>query len=78
MRKIITAQEFEEQYAQRANLTIEQLHELGQFIFPCHCGYSDCRGWQIRNPKTFNDYEINRMPDEYRLKAIKYLLENCK
>lgn len=75
---VITAQEFEEQYAEKSGIELEQLHEWGQFVFPCWCNEAGCRGWQMRNPKTFNNYEIDMMPNEYRIKAIKYLLESYR
>jgi hypothetical protein len=47
---VITAAEFEQQYAERSNMTIEQLREWREPA-PCDCGDELCRGWQMVSAK---------------------------
>lgn len=43
----LTAEEFEQQYAQRSGITVEFLRvELGRVVVPCNCDYEGCLGWQ--------------------------------
>ena len=43
----MTRDEFEQQYAQRSKLTVEQLHAYGLLGVPCSCGEDGCEGWQM-------------------------------
>ena len=43
----MTKEAFEQGYAERSNLTIEQLHELGLKATPCDCDDPHCQGWAI-------------------------------
>jgi len=47
----MTRDEFEKQYADKSGVTIEWLHEQGQFASPCYCGEEGCDGWKIINTK---------------------------
>ena len=40
----ITKEEFEAGYAKRSEMTVEELHEMGQHAHPCDCGEFGCRG----------------------------------
>lgn len=41
----LTLAEFEQAYADRSGLTVDQLHELGRRAVPCDCGDDICEGW---------------------------------
>lgn len=43
----MTKDEFEAAYAQRSNVTVEALHEMGRYGTPCDCGEEICEGWQM-------------------------------
>jgi hypothetical protein len=43
----VTAAEFEEQYARRSGTTAAELHSLGRWPQPCHCGWPECQGWEM-------------------------------
>jgi hypothetical protein len=53
----MTKDEFERDYAERSGVTVEWLHEQGQFPAPCDCGLEFCRGWAMvsrnRSPKCY-------------------------
>jgi len=49
MEEVKTRQGFEEAYAQRSNVSIHRLHELGLHAYRCDCGHPDCTGWQMLN-----------------------------
>lgn len=38
---------FEERYAQRSGMTVEQLHSWGRYGEPCDCGHPTCEGFQM-------------------------------
>jgi hypothetical protein len=48
--------EFEERYAKRSGITVEQLHKLGRYGYPCLCGDISCEGWQMVNENDFLFY----------------------
>lgn len=50
----VEAEEFFRQFAADSDVTVAQLREWGQEVFPCDCDYEGCEGWQVRNKK---DYE---------------------
>ena len=43
----ITKEEFEESYAIKSNMTVQQLYELWLKAYPCDCDYGWCRGWSM-------------------------------
>lgn len=42
----MTKDEFEKRYAERSDMVVEELRELGVTIEPCDCGDILCLGWQ--------------------------------
>lgn len=44
-----TRDEFEQSYAERSGLTIDELHGMDLYAVPCNCGEDGCKGWQMRN-----------------------------
>ena len=40
-------EEFELQYAQRSDVTVEWLHKHGRHGVTCDCGEVFCEGWQM-------------------------------
>lgn len=50
----MTKDEFEKGYAERSGVTVDWLHDHGQFGAPCDCGESGCRGWQMKRGGTPN------------------------
>ena len=42
----MTKEEFEKSYAEKSNMTVEELRELGVTIEPCDCEDELCHGWQ--------------------------------
>lgn len=44
-RRMITAQEFEDGYAETVGTTVQQLHADGRAAEPCTCDWDLCRGW---------------------------------
>lgn len=38
---------FEERYAEHSDLTLQELHGLGLFGWPCDCGLDGCEGYQM-------------------------------
>lgn len=43
----MTKDEFEQGYAERSGLTVQELHEMGRYAVPCNCGYEGCSGWAM-------------------------------
>lgn len=41
----MTSDEFEELYASRSGITVEQLHRWGRYTEPCDCDDPACEGW---------------------------------
>ncbi len=46
-KQTVTKEEFEQDYADGSNMTVEQLQKMGGFVEPCDCEYSGCRGWEM-------------------------------
>ncbi|MFL6314776.1 MAG: hypothetical protein ACJ71W_21940 [Terriglobales bacterium] len=42
----ITAEQFENEFAERAGATVDELRCRGRVIAPCDCGDEDCKGWR--------------------------------
>lgn len=53
----MTAEEFEQQYAARTGITVQQLRELGRIVAPCHCGEDMCEGWQSTTQERLDEEE---------------------
>lgn len=49
MTKNMTKDEFEEEYARKSCMSVDELHELGQFAKECNCEYEHCKGWLMVN-----------------------------
>jgi hypothetical protein len=52
---LITAEEFERQYAERSGITVERLREMGRIVAPCNCGEDMCEGWQSTTQERLDD-----------------------
>jgi hypothetical protein len=59
----VTAEEFEQGYADRSHVTVEWLHTHGQVVRPCECGWDDCEGWQMTTSELYDEEQRER---EYR------------
>ena len=46
MSRQITAEQFEQAFADRFGLTVVELRALGRVVMPCECGVDSCPGWQ--------------------------------
>jgi hypothetical protein len=44
---IITKEEFEQGYASRSGMTVEELRDMGGYAQFCNCEYDKCEGWQM-------------------------------
>jgi len=42
---MMTREEFEQAYAKRSGVGVEELHSYGRFAEPCECGEPGCDGW---------------------------------
>jgi hypothetical protein len=47
--QIASALRFEQAYAERSGITVEQLRSTGRIVVPCKCGEESCEGWQSVN-----------------------------
>jgi hypothetical protein len=59
IQNIMTKDEFEQAYAKRSGITLEQLREINREARPCDCGDELCQGWQMVNVKdeqAFSDF----------------------
>lgn len=45
----MTREQFEQGYAERSKLTVEQLRELGCEAVPCDCSDPTCCGWRMKS-----------------------------
>lgn len=46
----MTKEEFEKQYCERSEITIEEYHnDYNLITLPCNCTYKDCHGWAAIN-----------------------------
>jgi hypothetical protein len=53
----MTRDEFEVAYAARSGLTVERLHELGQYAYPCRCDFEHCPGWAMLSTEEIERQE---------------------
>jgi hypothetical protein len=42
----VSAEVFEQEYAERSDTTVEELRGLGRVVRPCDCEDETCEGWQ--------------------------------
>lgn len=49
-------EDFELNYAKNSGLTVEKLHELGQFAVPCDCDFNECPGWAMLSKRNLKDH----------------------
>lgn len=54
---MITAEEFEKQYAARCGITVERLRYRGRVVRACHCGDKGCEGQQSISLKRMHEEE---------------------
>lgn len=57
-----TAGEFERQYAERSQMTVEQLRDLGRVVRPCDCGEEGCEGWQSVSQEHADEIDDPAIP----------------
>ncbi len=43
----ISKEQFEQEYAVKSGLTVDELREQGLHAEPCECDFILCRGWQM-------------------------------
>lgn len=60
-RSIQSAMQFERRYAERSNLSLDDLHRRNRWVFPCNCG-DDCPGWQCAAITTIDEYTVYYWP----------------
>ncbi len=46
----LTAEQFEQDYAEKSRLSVAELHRLGMRVRPCDCAEPGCRGWKMTMP----------------------------
>ena len=59
---MMTAEEFEQDYAARSGITVEQLRAIGRVVRPCFCQDEICQGWQSMSLERAQ--ELDETPDE--------------
>ena len=45
----LTAEQFEQAFAERFGMTVSELRALGRVVMPCQCEVDSCPGWQSVN-----------------------------
>jgi hypothetical protein len=45
----LTADQFEQDFAERFGMTVTELRALGRVVMPCDCEVDSCSGWQSVN-----------------------------
>jgi hypothetical protein len=55
----MTREEFEQQYAERSGITVEELR-IYRTVLPCDCGEEGCEGWQMVPISLADDPMIRR------------------
>jgi hypothetical protein len=45
----LTADQFEQAFAERFGMTVGELRALGRVVMPCDCEVDSCSGWQSVN-----------------------------
>lgn len=63
----MTAEEFEQAYADRSGTTVARLRQMGRVVRPCRCGEGLCEGWQSVSHVAWLEDEVLRL--ELRLEA---------
>jgi len=63
---VMTKDEFEQSYADYKGVTVEWLHEQGQYAAPCNCNLELCAGWEMtqRDPAEYNRLITTRLQRE--------------
>lgn len=69
---VTTRQEFEIEYAKNSGVTVEYLRAAGLLAIPCNCGEEGCRGWQMRHWENLDEYEIQSIPEIYRVEIEQF------
>jgi hypothetical protein len=50
------SEEFFRRYAERSGVTVAQLREWGQEVYPCDCGDVICEGFVVENKELHEEY----------------------
>lgn len=50
-----TVRKFEEKYAERSGVTVQNLHDWGMYGAPCDCDYRGCKGFGMEHPWSDNE-----------------------
>lgn len=58
----MTAEQFEQSFAEHSGITVEQLRELGRVVRPCNCGVEWCEGWQSLSLEAAREYDAQGSP----------------
>lgn len=58
----MTEEEFEQAYAERAGMTVEQLRASGRVVRPCDCDYELCEGWQLVSQEVAQEIDDPAVP----------------
>ena len=64
----MSADQFEAQYAYLSGVTVEWLHQMGKYAFPCSCDYEHCVGCQMAVPGSLTEHEVDSWPEDYQNK----------
>ncbi len=56
----MTKKEFMEAYAEKSEIPLEMLEELGFVAIPCDCNYEKCQGWRVVYKKREGDKDLNK------------------
>jgi hypothetical protein len=69
----MTADEFEQAYAAKSGLSVEELRASGRVVVRCACGASECEGWASVSKEAAADYEAGGIyyagPDDGWIRA---------
>lgn len=61
----VAVREFEEGYAARSGVTVQQLHDWGMYGAPCDCGNEGCKGFGMERPWSDNE-TFDAAPEFFR------------
>lgn len=63
---VISAEQFEREYAARSNTTVERLRACGHVVKRCKCGEAGCEGWQSISQSRVAEDEAAWRAGRYR------------
>lgn len=62
----MNALEFEQWYAERDGLTVDELRVQGRIVVPCRCGTEGCKGWASYPADILSDLKaMGRVPEDW-------------